>query len=163
MTLEVENGTGMPNADAYCSVAYVDDYCTRMGKAWAGTEPQKAAFVRQATQYIDSVFAFSGVRAHAEQALAWPRSGATLHGHSIAGDAMPARLLDACAELAIRASVAPLLTDKGAQEVESVTVGPISRKLGKSTNNGQVRFLLVEKMLAPLFDSKFGLLRVELG
>lgn len=78
MALIVEDGTGLPDAEAYASVAFCDDYFAARGNtAWAamGT-PTKEAALRLGCDYMEAVYAqqWAGRRTSATQALSWPRS-----------------------------------------------------------------------------------------
>lgn len=120
MTLEAEDGSGLPNAEAYISVADADQYFSLRGNiAWAAlAEPAKEAALRLSTDYMAAVYGprWCGERLTDTQALDWPRAGFS---------GVPEAVRRANAELAVRASAGPLLGDQGAQ-VKSETVGPIS-------------------------------------
>lgn len=85
MTLVVEDGNGLPNANAYIDVAFADDYFTLRGNAvWGAADPAaKAVAIVKATDYIDMVWGqrFKGTKAFVsdpeddtvDQALAYPR------------------------------------------------------------------------------------------
>lgn len=85
MTLVVEDGNGLPDANAYIDVAFADDYFTLRGvTAWNGAQTAaKEVAIVKATDYIDTVFTnrFLGVPAFVsmpadpvnDQALQFPR------------------------------------------------------------------------------------------
>lgn len=50
----------------------------------------------------------------------------------------------------MRASKGQLFEDVAAQHVESVTVGPISRKMSAPANGGQKRFAVIDALLRGL-------------
>lgn len=143
MALIVEDGTGLPNADSYLSVADADAYHAAMGNtAWQPlASAEKEAALRRATQYLDTRYRWRGQRLTTTQALEWPRSTA----------AWPVRRLqDATAELALRAAEqGSLYADEGPAAVKSETVGPISVTYADA-QSGQVRFAIVEDLLAGL-------------
>jgi hypothetical protein len=163
MALEVETGAGSAIAESYASVADADAYFARLGvAAWALlTEPQKEAGLRRGAQYLETTFEFGGTRSSAVQALAFPRTGMRLHGFQVAPDSIPSRLVDANCELAMRAATGELFTDRDAQEVKSVTVGPISQTFKDSTTQGQVRFTIVDRLVKPLL-SGFGAFSLQI-
>lgn len=119
MALIVEDGTGLPDAEAYISVADADAYHAARGNAaWAAlAEPAKEAALRLATDYMEAEYGprWRGNRLTAEQALSWPRGV----------EGVPEAVRRANAELAVRASAGPLLADQG-PAVKQETVGPIS-------------------------------------
>lgn len=83
MALTVEDGTGLPEADAFVSVEDCDAYCTAQGlTGWTGATrsppDDDEAAIRRATAWLSTSFAWKGSRALGRvQALAWPRSDAT--------------------------------------------------------------------------------------
>ncbi|MBA8886157.1 hypothetical protein FHW12_000348 [Dokdonella fugitiva] len=151
MTLIVEDGTGLPNAETYVSVADADAYHLAMSNAaWAAAPtPAKEGALRRAAQYIDSFYRFRGNRlseiavpAPAEQqALQWPRDIV---------DAWPIReLVAATCELALRALSGALFADQSGGDVVSETVGPISVTYSSSGLGGQTRYAVADALLAP--------------
>ena len=81
MTLNVEDGTGMANADSYVSVADCSAYhVSRGNQAWAaGAVVDQEAAIRRATFWVDPTYRnrFPGYQTQGRaQALEWPRTGA---------------------------------------------------------------------------------------
>ena len=127
MSLVVEDGTGLPTAESYLSVADLDTYVSNRGLTnAAATTPAKEAALRNATTFIDSFARYKGVRYSETQGLEFPRTGLTdWSGYTVSG--IPNRLKNACAELAVKAASESLYTDadRGGM-VKSESVGPIS-------------------------------------
>ena len=76
LVLTKEDGTGLAGANAYANAADGDVYHEGhlYATAWtAATAEKKAAALVMASRLIDSLFQFSGVKAHALQSLQWPR------------------------------------------------------------------------------------------
>jgi hypothetical protein len=76
LTLILEDGTGKPDANSYAAVADGDAYHDGhlYAAEWtAANSTTKAAALVMATRLIDVLFRFRGFRAHATQALQWPR------------------------------------------------------------------------------------------
>ena len=76
MTLVVEDGTGLANANAFISQAYMDDYATsRELNDWLnGANDPEAAIIR-ATDAFSNGYIWKGSRLRGrQQALAWPRT-----------------------------------------------------------------------------------------
>lgn len=109
MPIVVEDGTGLPNANSFTSVSYADVYFSdRQVQAWASlTTPAKEAALIKATDYIVLWFSnqFKGVQKTEEQGLPFPRVQTGLSME------MPAQLLKATCEYAVRAARAPLNDD----------------------------------------------------
>lgn len=138
MAFVVEDGTGLPNANSYSDVAYADEYFEERGiTAWTGDETQKQAWLVQATDYIEQVFAhrFVGTKVTVDQALAWPRVFAvTRDGVDLDSDMVPSAVVRACCQYALRAIQGPLMPDPlvSAEGYNVVTsrkkVGPIEKE-----------------------------------
>lgn len=138
MPLVVEDGSVVPNADSYVSIANAIAYLTSRGEktfAQADTPSQEAA-LRNATDFMVSVYRnrWAGYRKNLAQPLDWPRSyvpindvaqgygpGATWYDAS----SVPPEVQQACASLAVRALVGPLSPDV-ARVLKNVKIGPIS-------------------------------------
>lgn len=96
MTFTVEDGTGLPDANSYASVATADGYFSDRGvSSWTGSDANKAEALVRATDYIDKMFGkrFLDVPLTDTQALAFPRY--TL--------GLPVCVVRACCEYALRA------------------------------------------------------------
>ena len=110
MAFQVEDGTGLADANSYASVEFADQYFSdRKVTDWIGTPEDKQAWLIQATDYIEGRFGARFVGAQQfpyQQALAFPR--VDLPGTS---KTMPANLLRATAEYALRAKLGPLAPD----------------------------------------------------
>ena len=153
MALTVEDGTGKATAESYGSVADATAYFAARGNtAWASlaSDALREAALRQATEYLDAVYAgrWKGDRYTAAQALSWPRYNVLVDGYALDADTLPTALVRATFELALRASAGELLSDAGAQ-VKSETVGPISVTYADGARQG-TRYALVESMLSAL-------------
>lgn len=144
MSLIVEDGTGLADAESYVSAATAGAYHDGMGNsAWdAATEAAKESALRRATQYIDSQYRFRGDPLTTTQALAFPRDD---------GATWPIkRLSDACCELALRALTGSLFADQSGGEVLSESIGPVSVTYAPSGLGQQTRYAAVDALLAPL-------------
>jgi len=124
-TFTVEDGTGLAGANAYASVASVDDYHSGRGFAgWDGTNAQKQAAIVRATDHVDRVFRsrFKGVKNSSSQALEWPRYGATDgSGYELSSTELPSALTNAIAEYALRSLLIGVLTPDPSSPVPAQT------------------------------------------
>lgn len=153
MTLIVETGTGASNSEAYCSVDTATTYhAIRGNSTWALlTTAQMEEALRRATDYIEQRYAMSwqGWRVSSSQALAWPRSGVVYDGVSVSSSIIPQSLINATAELALRAAAGEL--------EEDLTRGILREKVGAleveydAKSHERKRYIAVENMLKPLF------------
>lgn len=128
MALTPEDGTGLPNADSYISVADADAYHAARGNAaWAAfTTERKEQLLRQATDYM-AVYssAWQGQRVSSTQALDWPRYGVYANGFPVASDIVPVPVQNACALLGLKANASGGLTPDSKQAVKRKKVGPL--------------------------------------
>lgn len=121
-----EDGTGIVDANSYCTVTYANEYFTqRANTTWddAFTDAKETALIK-ATDYIEMRFANrfkdSQLFPNTPQALSFPRTGAI---------PMPFNLLKATCEYAVRALTAELTADISNDLIKDVTtervIGPI--------------------------------------
>ena len=113
MALVVEDGTGLPNAESYASLAFANEYHTNMGNTWDGTDASKEAWLRQGTRYIEGKYRdrFPGTKGSKEQALYFPVvNGVDADGFEIEEDEIPLSLQIAVSEAALAASQGSLFT-----------------------------------------------------
>lgn len=140
MALVVEDGTGLPNAEAYASVAEADAYFSARGNAvWAALDTsQKEAALRLGADYMGDVYGprWCGERLTTTQALDWPRGE----------EGVPAAVKRANMELAVRASAGPLQADVG-PAVKSETVDVISVTYADGARTGVVEYAAVDSAL----------------
>lgn len=162
MTLVVENGTGMPTAESYASVAEATAYHSARGNtAWAAlANDAMEQSLRKATAYMVGEYRmrWGGTRLNDSQALDWPRSlvprkDAPTSGY-YANDAVPREVKDACSSLALRASTAALHKDQ-TQRKSSVTVGPISTTYEAGSKIAPT-YSEIDAMLKPMLTTSKG-------
>jgi hypothetical protein len=156
MSLIVEDGSGLPDAESYASVNTADAYHANFNNAaWtAASTAVKEAALRRATQYLDSRYKFLGYRLHYNQALMWPRSGIWLEGVYLLWPVN--RMVQATCELALRALSTTLAQDTPDQVQIENTVGPITVRYSPSNLAGQVRFAVVDDLLRPFVSAGVG-------
>lgn len=164
MTFEVEDGTGSETANSYVSVADADAYhALRGNSAWTETstspdQGKHAALVR-ATQAIDALYRgrWPGAKLNGrEQALEWPRVDADdANGEEIADDAVPAEIVAATCEAALReledaGSMMPDLERGGG--VKRVKAGTVEVEFAGNAS-ALTAFTIIDGILSPLLGS----------
>lgn len=135
MTIIVEDGTGLSNAQSYVSVEFATAYATARGKLdWAAkADADKEIDLINATDYMVQRYRerWLGYRAHLGQMLDWPRKCVVIEDYGspllLADNTVPQEVKNACVELALRASIAALSEDRSARIVQE-TVGPVTVK-----------------------------------
>lgn len=152
--LIVEDGTGLPNAESYVSVAEADDYHSKRGnELWATlTLDKKEQLLRIASDYITYIYGniFIGKRAVSGQALAWPRISIT--DYTLYSLGVPRQIREATAELALVANSTSLMPNTASPAAKKrVKVGPIEVEYVTSAYTGP-RFLAATSRLAEFVD-----------
>ena len=160
----VEDGTGIVDANAYCTVAFANEYFTDRGNTtWddAFTDAKEIALIK-ATDYIELRFANrfkdNTLNPSTPQALSFPRTGSV---------AMPQNLLKATCEYALRALSAELTADISNDLVKDITtervIGPI-RTVDSVVHSGNYvqtkrtfnRYPAADNLIKPLLKSGSG-------
>lgn len=178
ITIVVEDGTGLANADVYVAQVDADAYFAKRNNAvWAATTAdQKAAALVAATTYLDRRYKFKGYKLTTTQALEWPRTPAVANAVDPAQNAFDPfwgtfafyapdpneiarfqwpvkRITDACCELAVRALSADLYTDESPDRVMQKTVGPITKRYFQfDKNGGQTRYAVVDDLVSSFLN-----------
>lgn len=109
MSLIVETGAGLADAESYISVSDAASYLSDRGySAFAAlaTDALKEAALRKATDYMEQAYRtrWKGTRVTATQALSWPRLYVErIDGtYYYPGDEVPVEVKNACALLALK-------------------------------------------------------------
>lgn len=107
MTIVVEDGTGLADANSYVSEDEADTYADDRGiTAWTDSTADKEAALVRATTTLDATYRtrFTGSKLNGRaQALEWPRINAyDWLGNLLDDDEVPIEVRDATVELAIR-------------------------------------------------------------
>lgn len=93
MALTVENGSIVPNADSYISLAEARTLAANYGWALPEDDTAAEAALRNGASYIGlQEPQLCGTRVSTDQALSFPRQGITLYGFPFASDAIPPRV-----------------------------------------------------------------------
>lgn len=156
MALVVENGTGLPTANTYISIADADTYHGDRGNtAWADAiiSAKEAALIK-ATQWLDGMYRkrWLGKRLTAVQMLGWPRAGAVDHeGYELPSHEVPIRVGYAVAEVALLVVVGqdinPVLERGG--RIKREKIGPIETEFADGAP-AREEFTIVSDLLRGL-------------
>lgn len=135
-TLIVEDGTGVPDAQAYFDAAFVTDYNDNHDHdpAWGAADlaAQEVA-IRRGTAYVTRAYRnmWPGTRTYQTQGLPFPRTGIVdPDNFSISSTTIPLAVKQACAEAALRAvaGTSLLVDEAGGQNLiaESIQIDTIA-------------------------------------
>lgn len=162
MSLIPETGAGLFDAESYASVAAADARCASLGlTAWAAlAEVDKEIALRKAMIFMATYRTrWAGRRVHQRQALDWPRYNVVVDGFIVPSTTVPADVVNACIDLAVRAGSGEDLLpdlDTGSNVIKRDKVGPIDTEYFHNTTDARERFVAVDALLAPYFGSAGG-------
>jgi hypothetical protein len=154
MALVVETGTASATSESFSSVADALAYFTARDNAdWlALTTAQQEVALRKATDYMEAVYSqrWAGTRTTSTQALSWPRYNVFVNGYVTSSSSVPRAVVNACSELALRASAGELLSDSTQQKTRT-KVGDIEVEFDKYSPQS-AQYLAITAMLQPYFE-----------
>lgn len=105
MTIIVEDGSQVANANSYVTAAEAKAFAAARGIAdFPTNDSEVAVLLTLAIDYLEARrFDFIGTKTSASQALQYPRTGSTVDGLEIANNIIPIELKNAQMQLAIEA------------------------------------------------------------
>jgi hypothetical protein len=160
LTLIVEDGSQVADANSYTDLTTVRAFATKRGKVLPATDADLEVLVIKAMDYVESFGErYKGKRVAATQALSWPRECVSLFGFEVAIDEIPSQLVSALCQAVIDANVSGDLlptVSTGGMIVED-TVGPITTKFSdKFGPNNLPSYTFTNSLLRPLFKGGGG-------
>ena len=156
MSLIVEDGSIVANANSYVTVVECQAYATARGLTLPALEADIEPLLISAIDYLESKRTqYQGTKTDpANQSLQWPRTGVQIDGVDIGSNVIPKELKDAQCRLACeQAAGVSIMPTKIGPFVTEETVGPLTTKYDASQGNGvQPDMSAVDALLAPLFS-----------
>lgn len=156
MTLIVEDGSKVADANSYVSVADARSYATLRGVTLPVADAEVEVLLIKAADYIEAQRGrYQGDRTHSDQSLQFPRTGVYVDGLLVGSTSIPRELRYAQMALAVEAQTSDLMptrlpTDKGPVTQESVE-GAVSVSYANSGRlNSIPAFAKADALLAPL-------------
>lgn len=163
MSLVLEEGEGLPDAESFVSVADADTFWADRGIiAWTGlTEPAKEAALRQGFDYLGLAFRWPGQPKMVDQRGPFPRGMAfDRSGVAIPENSVPIAVVTANILLAFEATRVNLLqaaTVEPALNSKQVKIGPITIQRDYDTGRqprGLPRFPQVDAVISVIAGAK---------
>lgn len=163
MSIVVEDGSGLPDSNAYVSVDACASYCSDRGLTF-GSSPTvtgEQAIIR-ASAAIDAIYReqFPGYKRNGRaQAMEWPRANAFDNaGEIIANDEIPVEIVQATCEAAVReladpGSMMPDLERGGG--IRRLKAGSVEIEYGANAQN-QTTFQTIGNLLSGLLSGGNG-------
>lgn len=163
MSLIVETGAGLANAESYASVAAADARNAALGVTdWALlTTGAKEIALRNGTIFMTTNYRtrWGGRRVYQAQALDFPRYGLVVDCWNVASDSVPSDVVNACIDLAARSGRGEELMpdlDTGSNVIKKDKTGPLETEYFQNTTDARERFVAVESALQPYFGAAGG-------
>lgn len=154
MTIIVEDGSIVANANSYVTVAEARAYATARGVTLGVDAVVEAALI-SAADYTESKRAqYQGEKVSPDQELQFPRFNVFVDGFEIAPTAIPKTLKNAQMQLVIESSEGvDLMPTQTGQFVTEETVGPITTKYSDKAGLDGVKpqMTAVDALLEPLY------------
>jgi hypothetical protein len=164
MTLTVEDGSGVTDADSYITLADARTFAASRGISISATDATAEIQLRRAFDALEAYGSrFKGAKSVVGQATQWPRTGAYIDVDLWASDAIPTALKNAQVHFAaaIEAGLDPIPNSTGEAFVVRETIGQIETEYSESVSNSGVPILRTMNFtLAPLLNGS-GALSVE--
>lgn len=159
ITIVVEDGSIVANANAYISVSDVRAFASVRGVDLGDDDDVIAAFIIKATDFIEANAAsFQGCIVDPSQELSWPRNGVFLNDSELpfSDTAIPKNLRTATSLLVIAQNDGIVLQPniQATDFVLKETVGPITTEYANPIQIGiAVQFTGVDSLLFPLYGN----------
>lgn len=88
MSLIIETGAGLPDAESFATAAELADYAVKFGRTVPTDEPTQEALLRRAALQM-SALPWKGCAVNRDQALPWPRYNVCRNGWDLPSDTIP--------------------------------------------------------------------------
>jgi hypothetical protein len=158
--LIVEDGSGVPNANSYVTVAEYKAYAAPRGVSLPVSDSECEKQLILAMDYLEAQ-TWRGITSYDDQALAMPRDEVYIGGNLIASDVIPGKIKFAQMQLAIQVNAGVDLMPTvvgGSASVVREKVGPLETEYATSLTVGtQPYFRSISALLKPyLLSAGFG-------
>lgn len=155
MTLTVETGTGLADAESYVSVAEFKAYADKFGHSYTDySDALIEQALRRATVWLDARYRkrFKGIWTTTTQRLEWPRSGVWYRFNDIDPYTIPDQLKNALCEVALRELADPggLSPDTGTDAIKRDRVGDTETEFRANAPGALPWLSIVDDLLADL-------------
>lgn len=157
ITIIIEDGTQVANANSFVSVANARIYAVNRGVALPSSNDDLGIMLIKATDYLQAqANRFKGERVSADQALEWPRKCVYLYDALVPSNVIPKSLISAQIELAMVINAGLTLQPNfvPGDYVVKEKVGPIETQYSDPLRVGiESKFTAVDALLSLLFKS----------
>jgi len=157
--LIAENGTGVPEANAYVDISFAGNYLMggRLARFTELSEDEKKSAIIAGSQLVDISYEWLGNRKTLEQGLAWPRTGVELDGFTV--DGVPAAVKKAACEAAWLSMTEDSLfsTENNKEVIREHIEGAVDVSYANPKDRANVsitRFEILDKLLRGLYGKE---------
>lgn len=161
MTLIVETGSGVEDANSYVSLEDAQAYAKARGLGFTRLEDKATQYLVLAMDYLESLRAnYIGMKVETTQPLQWPRKYAVIDGSLFSDSAIPSEIKHAQIRLAIaiQDGFDPLPTREAAAFVIKEKVGQLETTYSEAIQTSGVPIIRsVNALLAPLLTNGGGI------
>ncbi len=166
VTLIVENGTGLDNANVLVALVDAKAYWDGQGRSYSAfTDDVLSAALVRASAFLGNAYSWRGVKVNARaQTMPFPRRCLTdRDGNAVADDEVPREIVAACCEVALYEAATPggmNPTVVLAEKVTSEQVGSIRveyANLFSSASASRPVLVAVADLIAPFIDNGVGI------
>lgn len=165
ITITVEDGTGVADANSYQDVATVTTYALNRGVVLSTTSDVVAAQLINAMDYLAKYRArWKGQAVYPGRYTAWPRKNVQIDGEDFADDEIPSNLIEAQAQLVMVQSTGIVLAPNTGAELPVIMekVGPLETRYASPADMAGSdweagTFPIVDALLEPLLAQVGGL------
>lgn len=137
MTIElvVENGSIVPGANSYVTLAAAREYASLRGKKLPSVDEEAIPIVISGTDYIESYSRrLKGVPTQPSlQNLSFPRVGMTIDGYTYADNVIPPPLIRLCLAAIAVAVDHDLIVNTSEPDISREAIGPLSTSYATSS------------------------------
>ena len=123
MSVTVEDGSGVADANSYVDEEDAQDYATARGLTLPADADDVTPLLIRACDYLENL-EYTGIRVESTQALQWPRDYVYIDGELFTG--IPTKLISAQIELAIQLNAGVDLFPSVVTGIKRETIGPIT-------------------------------------
>lgn len=156
ISIIVEDGTNVSNANSYNSIVELRSFALDRGVTLSSVDDEVATMAVKATDYLETkAEEYKGLPTNTDQSLQWPRSGVYIYEVEQSSTSIPKQLKIAHAMLVLAVNEGlSLLPNHSPQDyVIEETVGPIKTKYCDPSSVGiENTFTGVDKFLEPLIN-----------
>ena len=161
MTLTVENGTGVANANSYVDLDDARTFAVARGYAFTDQNKKLEQYLIGAMDYLETFRdRYKGVKTDSTYALQWPRYGVSIDGTAIESNVIPVELVQAQIRLAmaLQDGVELMPTSTGSPFVKRRKTGPIETEYSEGIATSGVPIVrTVQALLSPLLEGGSGI------